>query len=181
MGWFDVTFIILKDAQERKSFLTTFHTKLAKLNVHLDIDEGEFICYNDTRSGEEKEITDLSKDMSVEDVIDLLSEWPGLGILSYRHPDFSHYVTINYLTWDDKHIHGFTIGFNGKEVCLSPKQEKSIELINQLSELVDCKYVVGSIDDDPGIDFNDDLPEIVKYIEQTKFKKIDKRKYTTNK
>ncbi|KAB7531038.1 hypothetical protein F8C76_05945 [Flagellimonas olearia] len=147
------------------------------IDVKLDIEDGEFICYNDTRSGDEKEITDLYNGMKTEDVLRLLSQWPGLGILSYRHPSFSHYVTINYLTWDDNLINGFSIGFNGKEVCLDPKKKQSELLINKISQFVDYRFVVGNIYN--VIDTSNRLSRIVKYIEKTTFE-FDKRKNTTN-
>ena len=180
MGWFDVTLVLLEEPQERDQFLGSFNEKLASVNVKLDIDDYEFITYNDTRFGEEKEVTALNEGMNTKDVLELLSKWPALGLLSYRHPDFSHCVTINYLSWDDNLIYGFTIGFNGKEVGYGPKEERSLELINQISDLVDYNYVIGSIDDDVNIDFENDFSNVLKYIRSTKFGRIDKRKNTTN-
>ncbi len=180
MGWFDETLVILKEEQERNHFLKTFHEKLNALAVTLDIDDDEFICFNDTRNEEEKDLVDLSQDLKTEDVLKTLCQWPGLGILSYRHPNFSHYVSINYHTWNDDQIKAFVIGFNGKEVAFGTKEEKSLELILQISNLVDYECVVGSIYDDVNIEFSRDLSDILKHISQTEFKRIDKRKHTTN-
>lgn len=181
MGWFDVTLVILEKAQNRNSFLSSFNEHLMTIDVKLDIEEGEFICYNDTQAGEEKEVTDLHNRMKTEDVLTLLSQWPGLGILSYRHPGFSHYITINYLTWDDNLIYGFTIGFNGKEVCLDPKKQQSRLLIDKICQLVNYRCAVGNIDNisDTYIDTSSELSSILKYIEKTTFE-LDKRKNTTN-
>lgn len=180
MGWFDQTLIILNEEQERNHFLASFHMNLASLNLKLDIGDDDFICYNDTRSGEEKDCENLSERMNSEDVLKLLSEWSGLGILSYRHPNFSHCVTIDYLTWNDNQVQALVIGFNGKEVGFGSKEEKSLELIHQISELVAFKCVVGNIYDDVSIDFNRDLSDILEYIRQTKFNRIDKQNNTTN-
>lgn len=176
MSWFDETLVILNVVQKRKAFLTDFHSRLALLNVNLELNNDAFICFNDTRTGEEKEPINLSDNEHVANVIQTLAEWPALGILTYRHPNFSHEITIDYLTWDDVDIHAFTIGFNGKEVCFNPKKEKSIALINQISDSVDYKYAVGNIYGEIGINPNKDLSEILKYIEQTKFTNFDKRK-----
>lgn len=181
MGWFDVTQVILEKAQDRNTFLSSFNNRLMSLDIKLDIEDGEFIGYNDTNSGEEKEITDLDDGMKTEDVLKLLSQWPGLGILSYRHPNFLHYITIDYLTWDDNLVYGFTIGFNGKEVCLDPKKKQSRLLINEISQLVDYRCVVGNIDNVSStyINTSNKLSSILEYIEKTTFE-FDKRKNTTN-
>jgi hypothetical protein len=122
-----------------------------------------------------KKTVDLNETMSIETIIEILSSAPGLGLLSYRHPNFNHIVSINYLSWDDNLIHGFSIGFNGKEVCLGQKKEDSLSLIHEISELVDYKYVIGSIYDDSNIRTEYELSSVLKYIEETTFSNIDKR------
>ncbi len=181
MGWFDVTLVILDKPQDRDSFLPLFNERLKSIDVKLCIEDGEFICYNNTRSGEEREITDLYNGMKTEDVLMLLAQWPGLGILCYHHPNFSHYITLDYLTWDDNLIYGFTIGFNGKEVCLDQKKNQSRLLIEEIIQLIDYKCVVGNIDNvsNTYINTSDELSSILGYIEKTTFE-FDKRKSTTN-
>ena len=171
MGWFDKALVIFKEAQDPKSFLLTFHEKLKSTKLQLEIDDYEFITYSDTRDNQEREFEDLDEGMTVEKVIDLLCDWPGLGLLGYRHEDFAHSISINYLTWDDHLMHGFSLGFFGKEFLSDQSREKRDQLIRSISELVDYRFVVGDVGDLSKNEINtrDELPAIIAFIEQRKF------------
>jgi len=107
--------------------------------------------------------------MEVEEVLRLLSEWPGLGLLSYRHPLFNFPVTINYHTWGDAGIDGFTISFNGKE--LLSKEKIKEQLILDIISLVDYQYAVGDIGRQSSsyLDLAQSLSAIIESIEEGKF------------
>lgn len=171
MGWFDVTFVLLKEKQVPLSFLLDLHKKFSTIHLALEIDDDEFIVFNDTQNGSEKENIDLNNAMLHEEVIRLLCDWQGLGLLSYRHPAFNFPITLNYLTWDDTFLGGFTIGFNGHEV--SAKQNKKEQLIKAIISLVDYQFAIGDIGD-IYIGSGENLSEILRYIENQKFE-IDLR------
>jgi len=75
--------------------------------------------------------------------VDLICSWKGLGLVTYRHPDFRLEVDINYLTWDDKLLRGFVISFAGSDMVY--KQDIQKKLISEISEFVDYEYIVGDI------------------------------------
>ena len=169
MGWFDVTLVLLKERQNSKPFLVDLHRKLETIDFVLEINDEEFIVFNDTQDRREKETVHLTSSMSVNEVLGFLWTWSGLGLLSYRHPKVEFPITLNFHTWNDKLIDGFTIGFNGREV-LSKKKEKE-QLIFDISGLVDYKYVVGDIGNvsDTYINLEQSLSAIIQYIESQKF------------
>lgn len=168
MSFFSVTLLLFREKQTPASFLTALHRKLESISLAPDIDDQEFIVFNDTRSGQEKEHVDLHSSMQVQEVIDLLCSWPGLGLLSYRHPDFSFPITLNYHTWDDEHLQGITIGFNGHEA--SSNMQKKDQLVAQVMQLVEYQYVVDDIDHSSCtyIDLSEDLATIIRTIEARK-------------
>ena len=174
MGWFDVTLVLLKEKQLPISFLVDLHRNFKTINLKLEIDDYEFIVFNDTRDDKENQNKDLNKSMQSDEVIKHLCDWPGLGLLSYRHPDFNFSVTINYLTWDDKSINGFSIGFNGHEAAA--KQINKFQLINDIAGLVNYQYTIGDIGDcsDNYIDLRENLSEVIRHIKNRKFE-IDLR------
>lgn len=55
MGWFDVTLVLLKERQNSKSFLVNLHLKFEIIKLVLEIDDDEFIVFNDTQDEREKE------------------------------------------------------------------------------------------------------------------------------
>lgn len=63
---------------------------------------------------------------SVDEVLCSLCAWSGLGLLSYRHPKFEFPFTLNFHTWNDKLIDGFTIGFNGHEALVKGKEKEQL-------------------------------------------------------
>jgi hypothetical protein len=179
MGWFDCTLIILREGQARQPFLTDFHEKLASININLDISADEFIVFSDSRTAEEKEekeVAYLTENMSVQDALATLAAWPALGLLSYRHPNFSHYISISYISWDDVLIRSLSIAFNGKEVGFGKGLENSKLLIQEISQLLDYMYIVGDVEDVQEVDSANKLSDILHYIEQSKFSNIDMRR-----
>ena len=169
MSYFDTTLVLLKEGQIPKPFLKTLHEKLCDIGLNLEIDDEEFIVFNDTLNGEENEVFYLNHKMDLEQVLKHLSDWKGLGLLSYRHENFRFPVTIDFLTWDDNLLHGFTIGFNGKEVSLNKKVKE--ELIFEIIQFVEFKYVIGDISNvsNTYINLRQNLSEIINYIEKTNF------------
>jgi hypothetical protein len=171
MGWFDVTLVLLKERQNSKSLLLNLHRKFETINLVIEIDDDVFIVFNDTRDGREKEIAHLNSSMSVDKVLSLLCDWPGLGLLSYRHPKFKFPITLNFHTWADELIDGFTIGFNGHEVLSKEKEKEKEQIIFDIIRFVDYKYAVGDIGNvsDTYINLEQPLSTIIKYIENKKF------------
>lgn len=45
----------------------------------------------------------------------MINLFPGHCLTVLKHPDFNHSVSINYNSWDDTYIHGFTVEFNNNE------------------------------------------------------------------
>lgn len=175
MGWFDVTFVMLKERQIPKPFLLNLHKKFEEIGLVLEIEDDELIVFNDTQIGQENEPFYLNNLMSLEQVLDHLCNWPGLGLLSYRHSNFRLPVTIDFRTWDDNLLDGFTVGFSGREAVLNEKLKK--ELISDITKFVDFKFVVGDISNVSSTYINLELglPEILEYIGKSKFE-LDIRK-----
>jgi hypothetical protein len=169
MGWFDVTLVLLKEGQIPKPFLLNLHKKFEGINLNLIIEDDEFIIFNDTQDGKENEIFYLNNLMYLEQVLNHLCNWKSLGLLSYRHSNFRFPITIDFRTWNDNLLHGFTIGFNGKEAVLNEKTKE--QLILDIINLVDFKYVVGDIANTSNtyINLEQSLPDIIAYIEKCKF------------
>lgn len=175
MGWSDITLVLLNERQMPKSFLRDLHNKFEEINLVLEIDNYEFIVFNDTQDEKIKDPINLNNSMSVDEVISLICDWPGLGLLNYTHPKFKFSISINYRSWDDKLVDGFTIGFNGHEMIYKEKIKE--QLILDIINLVHYKYVVGNIDNisNTYIDVRESLSLIIKQIENQKFE-IDIRK-----
>lgn len=175
MGSFEESLVLLKEGQEPKPFISKLHQKLKDIDFILEIDDYEYIVFNDTRDEKEKEPISLKNSMSENEVIHELCSWKGLGLLSYRHPNFQFQVSINYVSWDDILINGFTISFYGKDVIFREKAKK--DLLLEIANLVDYKYVVGDIDNTSKtyIHLEQKLPKIINYIENHTFE-IDIRK-----
>ena len=174
MGWFDISLILLKEKQDPRSFLLEIDRKLKAISVLLEVDDSDIIVFNDTRDEKENDVFDLNQTMSAKDIYGKVCDWPGLGLLSYRHPDFSFPITINYHSWDDHLLDGFTIGFNGHEVINKSVQKAA--LIIAIGNLFESKFIVGDIGNASGnyIDLDQTLKEVLSYIEQHKFE-IDQR------
>ncbi len=175
MGWFDEYLVLLKERQTPKSFIIDLHKKFETINLNLIIDDQEFIVFSDTRDQKEKDIFDLTNSTTEEEVVDLLCEWPALGLLGYKHPKFSSSVAIIYHTWDDNLIDGFSISFNGHEASVKEKETK--QLVIAISNLVDYRYIVGDIGkvSSTYVDLDQDLSAVINYIENQKFE-IDIRR-----
>jgi len=148
MSSFDETLFLLKEKKEPKSFMMNFNEKLQSINVLLEKGEYEIVVFNDSRNDEEKEHMYLNESMTDEQIIDLVCSWKGLGLISYRHPDFSMPLSINYLTWDDEDIYGFIISFAGNDIVF--EEEKHKKFISKISEFIDYEYIVGDVDNFPG-------------------------------
>jgi hypothetical protein len=175
MSYFDGTLVLLKEKQEPKSFMIDFHEKLKSIDVMLVKDEYEIIAFNDSRSEEEKEPIRLNESMTDEHIIDLVCSWKGLGLLSYRHPDFKFQLGVNYLTWDDKYIYGFEISFAGNDLVYEGS-DKQKDLIFKISKFIDYQYIVGDIGNTSKnyISMEKSLDEIKEHILNNSFK-IDSR------
>jgi hypothetical protein len=145
MGYFDTTLFLFKEEKQALSFLPNFHQQLVSLNITPELEEGTIIVFNDLRSGEEMDYIELESDISESELLQLLCSWKGLGLLSYRHPDFSFPFSINYLSWDDSRIQGFDIGFYSGEFKNSESSEKQQKMIKSIMELDDFEAVVGDI------------------------------------
>lgn len=144
MSNFDETLILLKVKKEPKSFIMDFNEKLKSIDVLLEKDEDEIIVFNDTRNEEEKDYVELEGLMTDEQVVDVICSWKGLGLLSYRHPDFRLQIGINYLTWDDQYLHGFEVSFSDNDLSYDGA-DKQKELILKMSQFIDYEYIVGDV------------------------------------
>lgn len=177
MSSFDMTLFLLKEKKEPKSFMIDFNEKLKSINVLLEKNDYEIIVFNDSRDEEEKEHIYLNESMTDEEIIDFVCSWKGLGLISYRHPDFRMPLSINYLTWDDEYLYGFDVGFASNDTVFKEEQHK--KLMIEISEFIDFEYVVGNIDslDLPGEDIG--LLSLDKIKEQilSKSFKIDSRNW----
>lgn len=160
MSSFDITLFLLKEKKEPKLFMIDFNEKLKSINVLLEKNDYEIIVFNDSRNEEEKEHMYLNESMSDEQIIDMVCSWKGLGLISYRHPDFSMPLSINYLTWDDKYLDGFSVGFASNDTIF--KEEQHEKLMTEISEFIDYEYVVGNID---SLDWNIELLSLDKIKE----------------
>ena len=118
MSWFDVTFVLLKEKVDPLPFLVDFHKELAAINVVIDKSDQEFITFNDTKAGEEKEIVELNESMTIEEIIRQLCSWKALGLICYRHPDFKFPVSIHYLTWDERSLEGLRSGLTARTIFM---------------------------------------------------------------
>lgn len=177
MSSFDTTLFLLKEKKEPKSFMIDFNEKLKSINVLLEKNDYEIITFNDSRNEEEKEHIDLNESMTDEEIIDLVCSWKGLGLISYRHPDFRMPLSINYLTWDDEYLYGFDVGFASNDTVF--KEEQHEKLMTKISEFVDYEYVVGDMYslDLPGGDVGLLSLDEIKGLIQNKSFKIDSRNW----
>jgi hypothetical protein len=175
MSSFDVTLFLLKEKKEPRSFMIDFNEKLKSINVLLEKNDYEIIVFNDSRNEEEKEHIYLNESMTDEEIIDWVCSWKGLGLLSYRHPDFSMPLSINYLSWDDEYLYGFDVGFASTDTVF--KKEKHEKLMAKISEFIDYEYIVGNVEnlDLPGNNIGlQSLDKIKELILNNSFK-IDSR------
>ncbi|WP_300686885.1 hypothetical protein [Chryseobacterium sp.] len=177
MSYYNGTLILLKEKKEPKSFILNFNENLKSIDVVLQKSDYEIIVFNDSRKEEEKEPIELDESMTDEDVIDLLCSWTGLGVLSYRHPDFKFELGIDYLSWDDKYIYGFKVSFADNDLVYKG-YNKQRELISKISEFIDYEYIVGDINEDSQnyISMEESLDEIKEHILKNSFK-IDSRNW----
>ncbi len=176
MSYYNGTLTLLKEKKEPKSFILDFNDNLKSIDVLLQKSDYEIIVFNDSRNEEEKEPIELDESMTDEYVIDLLCSWKGLGLLTYRHPDFKFEMHINYLTWDDEYIYGVKVSFAGNDLVYGGDKQK--ELIFKISEFIDYEYVVGDINENSQnyIDMEESLDEIKEHILKNSFK-IDSRNW----
>ncbi|AWH86487.1 hypothetical protein HYN59_15830 [Flavobacterium album] len=145
MGYFNVTLVLLRESRDPKIFLPDFHEKLKLIGVTPEINKYEYLVFNDSRDDDEKDPIELYETMTEATVLDMLCSWKGLGLLSYRHPDFSFPFSINYLSWDDVTLGGFDIGFYNKEFYNQDAGTKHEKLIREIGTIADYKYIVGDI------------------------------------
>ncbi|UKB82397.1 hypothetical protein LF887_15440 [Chryseobacterium sp. MEBOG06] len=174
MSYFNGTLLLLKEKKDPKLFILDFNEKLKSINVLLQKSDSEIVVFNDSRNEEEKEPIWLDKLMTDEDVINLVYSWKGLGLLTYRHPDFKFEMYINYLTWDDKYVDGFKVSFARKDTVFEDDRHK--ELIAKISKFVDYEYVVGDVNEESQnyISMEESLDEIKQHILKNSFE-IDSR------
>lgn len=177
MGYFNLTLVLFKEKKHPKTFLVDFHKKLKTISIILEKDDYEIIVFNDSIQGEEKEPIELNESMTDEDVINLVCFWKGLGMLSYRHPNFRYAFSINYLTWDDKFIDGFDIGFYSSEFRTNEDDKNHRKIISEIGNLVEYECIVGDIGNVSNhyIDLKQDLTKIKEIIKNKTFD-IDSRK-----
>jgi hypothetical protein len=174
MGGFHTTFVLLKNKQEVKPFLLDFHKKLKRINVLLEKDEHEIVCFNDSKE-EEKEHIYLDENKTDEEIIDLICSWKALALVSYRHPDFRFPFSINYLTWDEETIQGIDIGFYDKEFRTIEADETHQKFIYEVAGLLDYDFFVGDFEN-PLLYFKIDknLDAIKEFVKNKKYT-IDSR------
>ncbi|MFZ4929420.1 hypothetical protein [Chryseobacterium sp. Mn2064] len=177
MSNFDETFILLKEEQKPLPFITNLNKKLKTIHVLLQKSDYELVAFNDTRDEEEKEPIWLDESMTDEEVIDLICSWKGLGMLTYRNPDFLFDIGVAFMTWNDEHIQGIMISFAEKDTVFE-REVKHRELIVKISQFLDCEYVVGDIGNTSRsyISMEESLDKIKEHISKSSFT-IDSRSW----
>lgn len=147
MSWSYCTLVILKENVPPKDYLFNFHRSLDSIGLQLEVDEYSLITFNDLVSDAEKDVVDLNKNMSQQDVIEQLCSWDGLGSLGYRHPNFRLPIIITYLSWDEQHLQGFIVSFSGKEKLTKPLHKLQDELVQEIVSFTNYDMVLCDIDD----------------------------------
>ncbi|MGH1517946.1 hypothetical protein [Chryseobacterium sp. JK1] len=175
MSNFDETFILLKEEKEPLPFIVNLNEKLKTIQVVLQKSDYELVAFNDTRDEEEKESIWLDESMTDEDVIDLVCSWKGLGMLTYRHPDFLLDFGVAFMTWDDEHIQGVMISFAERDTAFE-REVKHRELIVKISQFLEYEYVVGDVGNTSRsyISMEESLDKIKEHILNSSFT-IDSR------
>lgn len=176
MSYFNGTFILLKEKKDPKSFILAFNEHLKSIDVLLQKSDYEIIVFNDSREEEEKEYIELDNSMANEEVVDLLCSWKGLGLLTYRHPDFQFEIWINYFTWDDEYVNGFKVSFADNDLIYGGDKQK--EFLVKITESIDYEYVVGDVNENSEnyISMEESLDKIREHIVKNSFK-IDSRRW----
>jgi len=176
MSYFNGTLILLKEKKDPKLFMLDFNENLKSIDVLFQKSDYEIIVFNDSRNEEEKEPIELNKSMTDDYIIDLVCSWKGLGLLTYRHPDFEFELWINYLTWDDKYINAIKVSFARKDTMFEDNRHE--KLISKMSEFVDYEYVVGDINEESKnyISMEESLDKIKEHILESSFE-IDSRNW----
>lgn len=175
MGYFHQTLILFESPQDRIRWLPPFQEALRRISVVPE--ETDIVVLNDMRNGKEKEPVVTAEYMLPEVALAHVMEWPGLGLLPYRHPYFNYEIGINYLTWNDREVDGMAVSFSGKDLKTPDRWQRQRALIEEIAHLTDYRYVVGDIGNAAEIhlDFEQSKSEIEAIIRQSTFE-IDLRK-----
>lgn len=169
MGSFNNTLILLKNNKNAKEFLVDFHEKLLKINISFERNWRKII-FNDKRNGEEKKSVEFEDFHTDKEIIHLLCSWYGLGLLSYTNTDVEFPFSINYISWDDKHLQGIEISYKLSAENYNNRENIKNKIILKIIGFVDAELAVGSIgncEDDFRADL--DLEYNLKYIENKRF------------
>ena len=165
MGWSNSTLFLLKEKQNPKDFVTELIEKLKTIGWQLALRE-ESVCYTDSISREEKESVYLEEETSEQEIIDLLVSWKGLGALVFWVPEFEFSVVVDFISWDDVSLEGFSVECNGKDNLFFSAPEKHKNIIYKISEFVQFKLVVGDVEN-YSIHYN--LPVILEKAKENHF------------
>ncbi|MBC9812475.1 hypothetical protein H9Y05_08315 [Crocinitomicaceae bacterium CZZ-1] len=145
MSWSNGTLFLLKEKQNPKDFVTELIERLKTIGWKLALSE-ESVCFNDSVSGEEKESVYFEEETSEEEIIDLLVSWKGLGMLVFFVPEFEFPVVVDFISWDDVSLGGFTVECNGKDNLFFSAPEKHKSIIYKIAEFARFKLVVGDVE-----------------------------------
>lgn len=165
MGWSNSTLFLLKEKQPPKDFINALIEQLKTIGWRL-ASTAEFICFNDSVNGVEKETVYFEEEFSEQDIIDLLVSWKGLGMLEFFVPEFQFPVVISFLSWDDVSLEGFSINCNGKDKLFFYSPEKHRGLIDKIAGFVNFKLVAGNVDD---YSYHSDLSSILQKAKENQF------------
>jgi hypothetical protein len=166
MGWSNSTLFLLKEKQKPKDFVTELVKQLKTIEWTLALSE-ESVCFNDSVSGEEKESIYFEEETSEQEIIDLLVSWKGLGMLVFFVPEFEFPVVVNFLSWDDISLEGFSVECNGKENLFFSTADKHKTIIVKISEFISFKLIVGDVEN---YNYHNDLSAIHEKIKENHFK-----------
>ncbi len=170
MSNFDQTLVLLKNKEKPLDFLLGFHQILVKNQLFLKTD---YVVYNDTRLGEEKEPDEVKTHLVSDEIflLNAINSWLGLGLLLYTHPDFKYEIGFNFLSWDDVHLYGFEVSFHGHEFGEVAAFQKHRNFFEQLKTWIDYRYIVGDVGNASKnyIAMNKDFDEICQFIDSNHF------------
>lgn len=170
MSNFDQTLVLLTNKEKPLDFLFRFHQILVENRLLLKTD---YLVYNDTRLGEEKEPNEVEAHLVSDEnfLLPTIHSWPGLGLLLYTHPDFKYEIGFNFLSWDDVHLYGFEVSFHGHEFGEANAFQKHRDFFQQLKTWVNYRYIVGDIGNASKnyISMNNNLDDICQFIDSHRF------------
>lgn len=170
MASYNTTLILLDEREDTKNFLFLFHEQLKSLGILIE-KENSFLVYNEKKNHIEPSPIELTEDISDFEIINLLSQWKGLGILEYSHPDIEFIFSINYLSWDGIHIEGIDITAIDSFLLDDIISKKFNNIIFKIIKFLNYEIVVGNISN---LDLTEDLESIKKIIRKKSFE-IDSR------